>query len=586
MRKSVINKLKKTGLSEESMDFLLQFYAGAINAYGIISLEDLYGLYKDIKKQNQAYPEITFDQFVSFGEITETNMDVDFYLFSAEAINKYCNDSGIPLTSPLLVHEQIAWKENSLQGIWYVYMNLCEFSSKFYLTPNDLRDFAKHEETADEKALKKALSELKSSGMTLNKAPSRIRFGDTALYEIIAFTQYAYQTSQGDLNAAAEELDELSDTYHFDYGKHTFAEICTLMDRALYDLPCWGMGGYTYGQMMGIPKEELSKNDFSVDDDDLDDDSFSFLDQVHDLDNKGYILSNLLMDLISNDQPVDKTVKKVSYPKRLLDKTMKKRYADAGFDSEKLDFLHKLFQSAANLYGVITIDSIKQIYQELKDKNSYPTIRKEELTKFAELVRREDVPYYIFEQHDLFRNRENSPLDRVLVNADVLGPNGLHSLEGIYNIYYSEYAKYYWLPKDILTFTDQQQVQEELDLLAYFTQLGSKDEKIVSLESKELAKKIVNNIIWTCKCGLQSVDPIPSKEWNQLLTNGGKEVSPNVEDKIVDLISNYDQNRHYYTLKGWTSDEWKANPNAMGYQAYKEEMLDMVLNKLKNKDPE
>lgn len=51
MQKTVINKLKKSGLSEESMDFLLQFYAGAINAYGIIDLEDLYSLYKDIKSR-------------------------------------------------------------------------------------------------------------------------------------------------------------------------------------------------------------------------------------------------------------------------------------------------------------------------------------------------------------------------------------------------------------------------------------------------------------------------------------------------------------------------------------------------------
>ena len=41
MQKSAITKLKKIGLSEESIDFLLQFYAGAVNVYGIISLEDL-----------------------------------------------------------------------------------------------------------------------------------------------------------------------------------------------------------------------------------------------------------------------------------------------------------------------------------------------------------------------------------------------------------------------------------------------------------------------------------------------------------------------------------------------------------------
>ena len=57
--------------------------------------------------------------------------------------------------------------------------------------------------------------------------------------------------------------------------------------------------------------------------------------------------------------------KKASYPKRLYDKTMKKRYADAGFDEEKLDFLHKFFQAAVNLYGVIKFVDLAQIYEEI-----------------------------------------------------------------------------------------------------------------------------------------------------------------------------------------------------------------------------
>ena len=109
MQKSAITKLKKIGLSEESIDFLLQFYTGAVNAYGIISLEDLYGLYKDIKRQNLDYPEITFDQFLTFGEVTGSKFLEHYVTFSPEIINKYFNDSGIPLTSPLLVHENVAW---------------------------------------------------------------------------------------------------------------------------------------------------------------------------------------------------------------------------------------------------------------------------------------------------------------------------------------------------------------------------------------------------------------------------------------------------------------------------------------------
>ncbi|GHN11898.1 hypothetical protein [Lactobacillus delbrueckii] len=154
-------------------------------------------------------------------------------------------------------------------------------------------------------------------------------------------------------------------------------------------------------------------------------------------------LHDLLLGLADSDQPQDKTVNKVSYPKRLLDNTMKKRYAKAGFTEEKLDFLHKFFQGAVNLYGVIEIIDLSQIYADIKDKNQYPDISTDEFIKFAELVRREQVPYYVFDQHELFRNRIDYDFERIIVNEDLLGPEGLHSLEGVYNVYYSNYASDY-----------------------------------------------------------------------------------------------------------------------------------------------
>lgn len=587
MQKSAITKLKKIGLAEESIDFLLQFYTGAVNAYGIISLEDLYGLYKDIKRQNHDYPEITFDQFLTFGEVTGSKLLEHYAIFSPEIINKYCNDSGIPLTSPLLVHENVAWKEYSIHEIWYLYMNLCEYSSKFYLTPNDLCDFAEHKETADDRAFQKVLAELKAFGKPLDEVESQIYPNDTGINEITKLVTYAYQTSPGNLEAASEEFENLSLFYRLDYGKHTFQEISTLMKRALYDLPCWGLGGYTYGEMMGIPKENITENDsfndsFYKDDDDL----FEF-DEDDDSSDSGQQLGQLLLDLASDTHPHAKMRKKASYPKRLLDKTMKKRYADAGFDEEKLDFLHQFFQAAVNLYGVIELVDLAQIYEDIKGKNHYPDISDDEFIAFAELVRREKVPYYIFEQHELFKNGIDSEFERILVNEDLLGPDGLKSLEGVYNVYFSEYANVYWEPEDMLAYSGHQQEKEELDMLAYFTQLGSRDAKIVSLESKDLARKIVDHFLWTSKGGLEDADPIPKEEFRQLLANGGEPLNKEVENKILDLIHNYDKNRHLYVLKGWTTDEWNSNPDIQGDQIQKIKAMQILLDMIKkHKDHE
>lgn len=122
-------------------------------------------------------------------------------------------------------------------------MDLCEFSSKFYLTLDDLHAFAEHKETADDRAFKKVMSELKAFGKPLDEVESQIYPNDTGINEITRLVTYAYQTSPGDFEAASEEFKNLSLFYRLDYGKHTFKEICTLMKRALYDLPCLGLGG-------------------------------------------------------------------------------------------------------------------------------------------------------------------------------------------------------------------------------------------------------------------------------------------------------------------------------------------------------
>lgn len=95
-------------------------------------------------------------------------------------------------------------------------------------------------------------------------------------------------------------------------------------------------------------------------------DDEGLLEEDSDIDSNS--LHDLLLGLADSEQPQDKIVNKVSYPKRLLDKNQKKRYAKAGFTEEKLDFLHKFFQEAVNLYGVIEIIDLSQIYADILPK--------------------------------------------------------------------------------------------------------------------------------------------------------------------------------------------------------------------------
>ncbi|GHN19840.1 hypothetical protein ME784_03550 [Lactobacillus delbrueckii] len=102
-----------------------------------------------------------------------------------------------------------------------------------------------------------------------------------------------------------------------------------------------------------------------------------------------------------------------------------------------------------------------------------------------------------------------------------------------------------------------------------------------------MARKIVDHFLWTSKSGFQEADPIPKEEFRQLLANGGKTFNKDIEDNILELIRNYDKNRHVYVLKGWTTDEWNSNPDIHGEQVQKIKAMQALLDMIKkSKDPE
>ena len=111
----------------------------------------------------------------------------------------------------------------------------------------------------------------------------------------------------------------------------------------------------------------------------------------------------------------------------------------------------------------------------------------------------------------------------------------------------------------MLAFAGHQQEKEEQALLNFFTKLGNQDD-----ESKELAKKIVDHFIWTCKGGIEDVNPPPKTEFMQLLANGNRTVDDEMQDQLLELINNYNRHRHVDLLKDWTTDEWSTNPDAQG----------------------
>lgn len=58
----------------------------------------------------------------------------------------------------------------------------------------------------------------------------------------------------------------------------------------------------------------------------------------------------------------------MAYPKPLSEKSIRKMYDESGLIDEKIVFLRNLFEGAAFLYGVISMEELCDVYKELSEK--------------------------------------------------------------------------------------------------------------------------------------------------------------------------------------------------------------------------
>lgn len=89
------------------------------------------------------------------------------------------------------------------------------------------------------------------------------------------------------------------------------------MKQAVYEQPCWGLGGRSYVEVKGYDTgDDFDETFYDEDDDDFFDweDDEGLLEEDSDIDSNS--LHDLLLGLADSDQPQDKIVNKVNYPKR------------------------------------------------------------------------------------------------------------------------------------------------------------------------------------------------------------------------------------------------------------------------------
>ena len=282
----------------------------------------------------------------------------------------------------------------------------------------------------------------------------------------------------------------------------------------------------------------------------------------------------------------------MSYPKPLSEKTIARQFAESFLTDERIHFLHTFFQAAANLYGVVSLWQLWEVYKELKEKTKLLVIRRKDLIAFSAIARRENLPYRIYEIDEIYTEEEREDSERMIVRKDIIWPGFGGSFAVVDKIIEMQMTKPFFVPEDFLSYTDPVPSQEEKELKNFLDNLkvnGKRLRKIHFLSEAEKdtiayyggsienahgrnkgylkeylydrrgpeSDKIFRDLEFRIKTGwtdFMMTIRFLTEEMNEV----GVIFSEKQLQDLVRLLSNYQNSTHMYCNCGWTPSELRA----------------------------
>lgn len=251
----------------------------------------------------------------------------------------------------------------------------------------------------------------------------------------------------------------------------------------------------------------------------------------------------------------------MSYPKPLSEKTVNKKYEDLGLSAEQIEYVHDFTLACVNLYGAVYAADVWDIYRELSGRIETPVLHRRDMYNAFDIMRREEVPYYVYEIDELYDDRENSEDDRMLILKSLVG-SGRNKNDMVLNLLTSLRDVDYFIPDDIVSYKDMPVAKEErmlgntLSVLSGFNGVKLSDIGFEDYEGNA-AERILHDLKCNLQIGYKTAEEAAQETFNALVALGVS-LNQSQADHVADRISDFANNLHEYCLCGWTINDLNA----------------------------
>ena len=264
----------------------------------------------------------------------------------------------------------------------------------------------------------------------------------------------------------------------------------------------------------------------------------------------------------------------MSYPKPLSTKSIEKLFAS--WNPHTVEVLHTYYEAFANLYGSIQLKNAWQIFKKFQ-----PKIRKQQFMDFASIVRREDVPYYIFEVNEIYSEEKPSDTERYIVNKDVIH-SGYGKFRFLYDLDEAQYGKPFYALPDLLEAAAHRLYDQELRVfinnmifsdgehagkrfseviiitkseqfdIDYYSKNKAKTKQLYDKANISVAEKLMKKIVWWLEFARQPIFSPIARFLNEI---GYVFESEEQAQQFFKLLQDFANNSHLWKNCGFTPNQ-------------------------------